>query len=538
MSRELDEGSGDGKGLETEGGPLVACTVVAEWAGNLRGMHRIEEQKNRLDSQRIFRSKRNRCLGRFRGEWLAGMLVSLMPGAAWAQAVNQLALPGYLQGSAAARPMGTTGGSPMSDFRGMPGGAGLPFQSPMWNPSSGPGGATVGGGDGSIWERLRLNFFASVAFTYSDNALQGTSETGSADDFSINPLLGAGADWQLTEHSRLNFQAGVGYRYSLNYDDLTQITLVPTGSLDYSFLVGDVLFTVFNAISSPPELRTEIVGSGLPTGVDFNRIINQTGLTALWAATDSTAFSAGYSYLLNRGLSDNSQFAVLDQSAHMVNGGVFHRLSPYWTVGLSAQASKAQFTEQFQNDSTSYGVGPLVSFRPTEYLTIMVSMQYTIMEFSTGGAVGDNQEFSGLTWQGGVQHRLTERINHGVNFMSGVNSGLGSNFTEMTTVNYNLIWQFMRRMSLNVMFDYSNFKQSGSVTAPVIVEVPGGFFEVPVTFITNDSGDQYNFMIGTGLQITEHLNAAISYMYSLRESRFAERSFDANSFNLFLNYMF
>lgn len=430
------------------------------------------------------------------------------------------------------------GGSPVSDFRGLQTTPGLPYQSPMWNRGVASGGPTVGGSGGSIWERLQINFFASVGFMYSDNALQGTSETGASDDFTITPMLGAGADWRLTENSRLNLPVGVGYRYSLNYDDLTQISLLPTGTLDYSFLVGDVLFTVFNSVSSPPELRSEIVGAGLPTGVDFNRIVNQTGATAMWAATDTTAFTGGYSFLFNRGLSDNSQFAVLDQTAHQVTGGVFNRLSPYWTVGLSAQASKIQFTELFQNDSTVYGVGPVVSFRPTDYLTITVSVQYTIMEFSTGGAVGDAQEFSGLTWNGGVQHRLTERINHGVNFSNGVNSGLGSNFTEVTSVNYNLIWQFISRMSLNFMFDYTNFKQSGSVTAPVIIEVSGGFFEVPVTFITNDSGDQYNFTLGTGYQVTDHLNASIAYGYSRRESRFAERSFDANTISLFLNYNF
>jgi hypothetical protein len=299
-----------------------------------------------------------------------------------------------------------------------------------------------------------------------------------------------------------------------------------------------VMFTLFNEVSSPPQLRTEVVGAGAPTGVDFNRINNQTGLTAVWAPTDTTALSSSYSYQISRGFSENLQFSVLDSDAHMVSGGAFHRLGPYWTLGLSGQVAKTQFTQGFQNDSLAYGAGPVVSFRPNSTLTISASVQYTIVEFGSGGAVGDTQEFAGFTYNGGIQHQLTRNIIHGVNFTSGINSGLGSNFTEMTSVSYQLAWRFISRMSLNVNFDYTNFKQSASTTVPVIIEVPDGFFIVPVNFITNDSGDQYNIMAGTGLQITQHLNAMISYGYSKRESRFADRSFDASTISLFFNYTF
>jgi uncharacterized protein (PEP-CTERM system associated) len=133
---------------------------------------------------------------------------------------------------------------------------------------------------------------------------------------------------------------------------------------------------------------------------------------------------------------------------------------------------------------------------------------------------------------------LTETINHGVTFSSGVNSGLGSNFTESTLVQYNLAWRFHERMGLNCGLDYSTFKQSNASSGQAIIVTPTGSFIVPISFISNDEGSQYGAHLGTAYQLTDRANLGLSYTYMKRDSRFAERSFGVNTVTLNVSYRF
>lgn len=409
-------------------------------------------------------------------------------------------------------------------------GAGVPYL------GGGGGAGMIPSGLGIAWGRGRVSLSTSVAFSYTDNALQSITATGSSDDFLILPQIGIDLYQQVTESSSLSFTIGVGYHYSMNYNDLTQFNLLPLGSLNYSLVVGDVLITFFDRISSPPMIRQEIVGNGTPTGVDFNRIENQLGVSAAWSITEQTAVSGMYSFLMDRSLSDS--YAILNQNVHTVSSGVYRRLSPYWTLGISARASKSTFDQGFQNGSTSYGAGPLISFRPSTFITMTAGVQYTIMSFDQGGQVSDTREFDGLTWQGSITHQATDTINHGVTFSSGVNSGLGSNFTESTSVQYSVGWRFHERMGLNVSLDYMDFKQSSATAGQAIIVTPTGSFIVPVSFIANDEATQYGVTAGTGYQLTERANLSLSYSYMRRDSRFAERTFGVNIVTLNVNYRF
>ncbi len=450
---------------------------------------------------------------------------------------GELGVPDYLGLRPAGAPNrgvspSVPGAGVANDFRGLQNmnGAGVPYL------GGGGGAGMIPSGLGIAWGRGRVSLSSSVAFSYTDNALQSSTGTGPSDDFLISPQIGVDLYQQVTESSSLSFTIGVGYNYSMNYNDLTQFNLLPLGSLNYSFVVGDVLITFFDRISSPPTIRQEIAGSGTPSGVDFNRIENQLGVSSAWSITEDTAISGMYSFLIDRSLSDS--FAILNQTSHNISSGIYRRLSPYWTLGVSARASKATFDQGFQNGSTSYGAGPLLSFRPSNFITMSAGVQYTIMSFDQGGQVGDTREFDGLTWQGSITHQATDTINHGVTFSSGVNSGLGSNFTETTSVQYNVGWRFHERMGLNVTFDYTEFKQSAASAGQAIIVTPTGTFIVPVSFISNDEATQYGVSAGTGYQLTERANLSLSYSYMLRESRFTERSFGVNTVTLNVNYRF
>ena len=452
------------------------------------------------------------------------------PAPGFANPSGQLAVPGYMNTAPLAPPL--AGSNPGESFRGL---QGLPGNTAPYTPAPGAAGL-IPEGFGLRWETGAVTFNTSVSFSYTDNALQGSSDFGKQDDFIIQPMLGMTIFQQVSESAQLSFNVGLGYRYSLNFDDLTQFNLAPNGSINYSFVVGETVFTLFDRINSTGGSRAEIAGNGLSSGVDFNRINNQVGLTVTHAFSEDTSASGMYGFTIDRGLSD--QFGILDQDQHTVSAGAYHRLSPYWTTGLSGQAVKTSFSQKFQNGSTTYGAGPMLSFQPNEFIALSGSVQYTISEFSSNGQVSDTSEFSGLTYQVSASHRLTTTVSHSVTVSSGVNSGLGSNFTETFTAGYRASWQFHERMGLNLGFSYSKIQQSQSQEALIPITFPSGTFLVPVTFIANDEASIYDFNLGTGYQLTDRANLNLNYNHSIRESRFASRSFSVNTVTLSVNYRF
>lgn len=443
---------------------------------------------------------------------------------------GQLGVPGYMNTAPAIPPVASS--NPGESFRSL---QGLPGSTAPYTPAPGAAGL-IPQGIGLRWETGAVSFNTSVSFSYTDNALQGSPDFGKQDDLIIQPMVGMTIFQQISESAQVSFNVGLGYRYSLNYDDLTQFNLAPNGSINYSFVIGETVITLFDRINSNAGSRPEVAGNGLSSGVDFNRINNQVGISASHAFTEETSASAMYGFTIDRGLSD--QFGMLDQDQHTVSGGAFHRLSPYWTTGLSGQVVKTTFSQQFQNGSVTYGAGPMLSFQPNDFILLSGSVQYTIAEFSSGGQVSDTSEFSGLTYQISASHRLTSNISHSVTVSSGVNSGLGSNFTETFMAGYRATWQFHERMALNLGFSYSKVKQSQSQQALVPITFPTGTFLVPVSFIANDEASIYDFNLGTGYQLTDRANLALNYNHSIRDSRFAARSFSVNTVTLSVNYSF
>jgi hypothetical protein len=443
-----------------------------------------------------------------------------------------LSVPSYLGNPVSPVAPPATGSTPGESFRNLQGlnGSTAPFV-----PAPGAAGM-IPEGLGIRWESGAVTFNSNVAFIYTDNALQVASELGKQEDLIIQPMVGMTLFQQVSESAQLTFNVGVGYRYSLNFDDLAQFNFAPNGTINYSFVVGDTMITLFDRVGGTGGNRPEIAGNGLASGVDFNRINNQIGVSVTHAFTEDTSVTGMYGYTIDRGLSD--QFAILDLDQHTVSAGVYHRLSPYWTTGLSGQAVDTTFSEGFQNGSITYGGGPMLAFQPNEFIAITGSVQYTISEFDSGGQVGDTSEFSGLTYQLVASHRITTRISHSVTVSSGVNSGLGSNFTETFVTGYRASWQVHDRIGVQLGISYSKISQSQSQQALVPITFPSGTFLVPVSFIANDEASIYDFMLSTGYQLTDRANLALGYHHSIRDSRFAGRSFTVNMVTLTVDYRF
>lgn len=442
------------------------------------------------------------------------------------QTAGELAVPDVFGGGAR-----RDGELPPSSFSPVPAGLrgvdGMPYVAPDVAPRSNYNMRIGNAG---------MTFYTTVNFTYTDNALM--SAQGRNDDFIINPMVGSSIKWDLRPNQSLRFDVGVGYRKSINFPEFDALIIMPSSMIDYRFSIGNVLFTVFNTTSTPAMPRPELVGQGGdPTSIAFNRISNQSGLSVGWAPWDGMSVASSYAYMIDRSLGDS--FGFLDSNSHLVGLSGMQRLGPYWAAGIGANYSNMTFRQQFQNSITMYGVGPMLSFQPTENLTMAGSVRYTIMEASQDGAIQDTSEFSGVSFNANISHRLTRNISHTASGGRMVQSGLGSNFTDSYMANYSVGWQVNRSLRMNAAFNWNQFKQSGLFGALMPIQVGDEIFLIPGSVSMSDSGTVYNIMVGSSYQFSEKFTGSLSYNYMDRQSSaFAGRDFVSHNIMLTLAYRF
>ncbi len=408
-----------------------------------------------------------------------------------------------------------------------------------------------------------VSFGSSVSFAYTSNALQSQGG-GENYDLSINPMLNTNLRWQMTDAARLSLNVGVGYRFNLVQEDLSGLTVNPNTSIDYAFSVGDALFTVFNRLSTAnsADQRPDIIGTGNPLAVRFNRINNSTGLSTEWAPYTDLSISADYAYSMERGLDDS--FDSLNGDSHTVSSAVFQRLHPDLSVGISASASLNDYSNQFQNSSKTFGIGPVTTWTVSEYITVSASVRYTMINSEQNGQIRDSSDFSGISGNLSVRHQINRVLNHSISLGRGVNGALGSNFSTSMEASYQLSWRLTDFIPLNFNAGVDQTEQSGGLaifavppgsiylpgdpangippilvtsqgTFTDVVRTPEGLFGVPTAGQVSQS---YRFGVSTGYQITQRLNSSLGWSYVIRDTDFVFGDFNAHTVTLTLSYQF
>jgi hypothetical protein len=408
-----------------------------------------------------------------------------------------------------------------------------------------------------------VSFGSSVAFMYSSNALQSQGG-GENYDLSINPTFSTNLRWQMTDAARLSLNVGVGYRFNLVQEDLSGLTVDPNTAIDYAFGVGDVLFTVFNRLSTAnsADQRPDIIGTGNPLAVRFNRINNSSGLSTEWAPYTDLSLSADYTYSIERGLDDS--FDSLNGDSQTVSSAVFHRLHPDLSLGISASASLNEFSNQFQNSTKTFGIGPVATWTVSEFITVSASARYTIINSEQNGQIQDSSDFAGFSGNLSVRHLINRVLNHSLSVGRGVNGALGSNFSTSLDANYQLSWQLTDFIPLNFNVGADKTEQSGGLaifavppgsiylpgdpangvppilvtsqgTFTDVVQTPEGLFGVPTAGQVSHS---YRFGVSTGYQISQRLNSSLGWNYVIRDTDFVFGDFAGHTVTLTLSYQF
>jgi len=408
-------------------------------------------------------------------------------------------------------------------------------------------------------------FSGSLTGTYSDNALQGASGN-QQDDFTVTPSLNMALDVPLTENNSFRLDVGVGYRYNFNFTELNSIYIAPRSVVDYRLRLGDVLVTFFDQLSTSADSmqRVDLQNSGTARGVDFSRLDNQAGLSVAYDLARETSLVGGYSFGINRGLSDS--YSYFDSNTHNFNAAVYQRLSQRVTVGLASSYNINEFLETRSALSSSKGwsAGPVLSYRPSSFLNFSASVRYSSITYDKIGGISGASDPASVIFDVSATHQINRYLSHHLTGGRYFNSSLSSAQMETYTAEYGITWNVFRNLGISGSAGWQNFKQTGNSLTRLFpnrndaIAALTGLPQRDGSLTTaaqaaaiydfysfQDSGDSFHFGIGTSYQFTRKLTGSLAYSHTLRSSSIQAGNrygiapeYNANTVSLNLGYRF
>lgn len=415
---------------------------------------------------------------------------------------------------------------------------------------------------------LEATFGASLTTTYQDNILLNPGGSGPRPegDLTLNPEVHAGLFVPLSPRADVHLDLGVGYRFNVNHPGLDTLSIRPGSTLDYQWYVAGVRLFFFENMGtgSLASTQPELVGNGSTALVNFSRFQDNAGLTATIDAGRDASVSLGYNFGVDVGLDD--QFSQLDRITHSVSAAWFEQVGPRLTVGLSSSAFLNDYLTAFQNDSQGYGLGPLIEWRPTRYLTISANGRFTDASFgSGGGAIAGSTSFSGLTYDLSFRHTISRQLNYSFQFSKALNFGLGNNYNTETSYTGHLQWVFRQGWTGTLGVSFADFSPSGEAFSYIVpppnsifvgqnppllfpgglgppVVLPAGSVVVPGGLIAEPFAVEKPSFLSIPLSVqcvvNKHLTTSVGYSYQKRISNFASRQYENNLFFVTAGYQF
>ena len=223
----------------------------------------------------------------------------------------------------------------------------------------------------------------------------------------------------------------------------------------------------------------------------------------------------GYNYGIIRSLS--SEFHSLDMDTHTFSLGTYYSPTSKLNVGINGAYSLEYYQQHVQNDGTVWSVGPFATWALTDFITLEAAAGYSDASYRQTGSILDSSSFRGITYQGGIRHRMNSHMTQSLRGGHSVGLGYGSNFTEIWSAQHTLTWEVVRGITLNSTLSWERFKAS-----TVRANDPS----------SADSGYQVVYYLGTAFQFTRHWGAAVAYAFALKNSDLPDRDYVQNRLTL------
>ncbi|MFN0067407.1 MAG: outer membrane beta-barrel protein [Limisphaerales bacterium] len=363
------------------------------------------------------------------------------------------------------------------------------------------------------WGDLTVRLDASMSVTYRDNTF--LTENDKTSDWGLTPMLNVGFFYPIREEQTLQLDVGVGYTWWNENTDQNGLAIAPRSHLSFRQRVGEVDLTLSNtaATSVQPSDRVELAGGDGGDEFNFDRLSNVTALSAGWRPTRRLAFNGGYSFSLERGLSDS--FSAQDRDTHSFNVGTTLIQSEILSYGLGASYSLINYVEQIQSDAQSLFVGPNVEWRPNGFLTVGLQAGYTSFIPDDNGTQQAADDFNGFTFSGDVSYRMNRSLTHTIGVFRSVNPGFGNDFTEELGGSYSASWALNARAALTARAGYTHADISNGEVA-----------------------DIWNGGLGLGWRFIRRVSTGLDWNINTRDSNQSGRSYTENIISLRLGYQF
>jgi hypothetical protein len=363
------------------------------------------------------------------------------------------------------------------------------------------------------WGKLTGRFYGSFQTEFNDNinlAPQGEK------DLILSPTVGIGFLWPMDKDNTMQLDLGVGYRYYVDHSNLSSWNITPDTRWNYHWRAREdlrfVIHDAFRTVIDPVE-RPELSAANGKTS-NFRRWNNDVGVQATYQFNSKISATASYDYVVDR--SFNSDFTELDRDDQTFGLGQYYEVNDRLLLGVTEAYTITEYLRNVQNNGTSLTIGPVATYKVNQFLTLDASVGYTYADFDQSGTIADTSGYGGITWQVGAKHILNSRASHNIRFARSLMPGLGSNYSETTSLQYSIFWKYNTSISLNGTFSWESLDSSG-----------GG--EQAQRFLT---------YIGANMKISRRWNAGLSYGFAWKDSEFAGRDYTQNRVTLDINRAF
>jgi hypothetical protein len=357
---------------------------------------------------------------------------------------------------------------------------------------------------------LTARVVGAMQFEYSDNI--NLSDKHPEWDLAFNPHAEVGFVYPIAESQLLELNIGIGYKWYLYHPSVSSIDIDPKTRIDYRIQVlhpVEIRFYDNFSITTDPTTRADVSGPEASL-INFRLLNNTVGSLLNWQPTSQLRFAGGYSFGIVRSLTRN--FEALDLNTHTFSAGAYYTISPRLTAGLNGTYSFLSYSTNFEASAQSYTIGPIVVFRPTEFISLNAGAGYTMMTFDQAPFRGGPSQSGGsLSLLISADHKINRFLSQDLNISNARSLGIDSNFNEEFIVQYGLSARFSAGITVRSSVTFDRLQSSG---------------------LFSENADRYLLYIGTSHQLTRLWKAAIGYTYVLKNSDVVDRGYSQNRVTL------
>ena len=275
-------------------------------------------------------------------------------------------------------------------------------------------------------------------------------------------------------YNSLTIDVGIGYIKYVNHPELdatsSTIFVDPATAISFDVKVGDVMVNIHDHPSVPQD-ETDLLT--LRNTFTYSRFLNTAGISAVWDL-NRVVLNVGYDHF--NAIALRHQLDYLNQSAEEFHASASSKVTDSVAVGLESTASIISYSEDIQNDGTTYSAGVFTEVRWSDYVHFRLAGGYQGSNFDGGGLTQDSSNIDGYYANLSIIHTLNNYFSHRVALGHEAQLGTLSNFTTVNYVRYSWNWDVLNRVSVGGDGSFEDAQESGGIFAEDIQRYTAGIY--------------------------------------------------------------